>query len=73
MTIDISDVLLNTGKVKKYTIEYGQDSFSYKNGDYRVVSSESFEIEVVSPDKNNIITLFLLFLYSFCFLYNSIA
>ena len=34
MTIDISDVLLNTGKVKKYTIEYGQDSFSDKNGDY---------------------------------------
>ena len=54
MTIDISDVLLNTGKVKKYTIEYGQDSFSYKNGDYRVVSSEPFEIEVVSPDKNKL-------------------
>lgn len=54
MLVDISDVLLNTGKVKKYTIKYGLDSFSYKNGDYRVVSSEPFEIEVVSPDKNKL-------------------
>lgn len=54
MLVDISDVLLNTGKVKKYTIKYGLDSFSYKNGDYRVVSSEPFEIEVVSLDKNKL-------------------
>ena len=54
MLIDISDVLLNTGRVKKYTIKYGQDVFSYKNGDYKVISCEPFEIEVVSPDKNKL-------------------
>lgn len=54
MVIDISDVLMNTGRAKKYTINYETSVFSYKMGDYEVVSSEPFEIELISPTKNKL-------------------
>ena len=49
MIIDISEILLNTGRSNQYTVSYGTDIFSYSRGDYEVVSSEPFTIEIVSP------------------------
>lgn len=54
MTIDISDILINTGRTKQYTVNYEASIYSYRMGDYDVISSEPFVIEVSSPVKNKL-------------------
>ena len=54
MILDISNELMDTGRSKQYTVSYESDTFSYRDGDFRVVSSEPFELRIVSPAKNKI-------------------
>ena len=54
MIIDLSDVLLNTGKVKTYTVNPEFDSFSYKMGNYEVLHKNPVALETVSPEKNKV-------------------
>lgn len=54
MIIDISEVLMNTGRTRQYTVNYEASVFSYKMGDYEVISSEPFVIELTSPVKNKL-------------------
>ncbi len=54
MLIDISEVLLNTGIVKRYAISYGAGAFSCKSGDYPVIKSGPFSVEIVSTARNRL-------------------
>ena len=47
MILDISNELMDTGRSRQYTISYGNDTFSYRDGEFKVVSSEPFELRML--------------------------
>lgn len=54
MIIDISDILINTGRTKQYTVCLEDKEFSYRLGTFDVIETPEFEIEISSPDKNKL-------------------
>lgn len=54
MIIDITDVLMNIGRSKQYLVSYEEPVFSSRMGEYDVVTSESFKIEVANVAKNKL-------------------